>query len=152
VNEQATHIVDLARYLVDEVESVQAVAQMSESHPDLIGSAAINLHFANGSPGSLLYSCQANEKLIGFRVFTSDEVLTLSGWDFHLVGDDSTKVDHENRNQIFDVEVAAFLEAVAHNSDCVLCSFKDAMQTQHVVDAIHRSVESGKTESVASVG
>lgn len=152
VNEQATHIIDLARYLVGEIKSVHAVVQMSDAHPDLIGSAAINLLFANGAPASMLYSCQAEDKMIGFRVFTSEVELTLSGWDFHLVGDDSTKVDYEDRNQIFDAEVCAFLDTVADKSDGILCTFQDAMQTQHVVDAIHRSVETGRTEQVVGVG
>ena len=149
INEQATHIVDLARYLVGEIAAVQAIAQPIPDHPDLIGSAAINLRFANGQSCSMLYSCLANEKMIRLHVYTKDSDYVLSGWDFHLVGDDSTRVKYEERNQIFEVEVAAFLNAVSTSSnDGLLCSFEDALATQRVVDTIHRAVESGGVEEV----
>ncbi len=151
INEQATHIVDLARYLVDEIVAVQAIAQPILSHPDLIGLATINLRFEDGQCCSMLYSCQAKEKMIGLQVYTEEQVFRLSGWDFHLADDETTKVAYEDRNQIFDTEVRAFLDAVrSDDPSSVLCTFEDAFATQHVVDAIHRAVESGRLEEVRS--
>jgi len=151
VNEQATHLVDLARYLVGEIESVQATSVSIPNKPELIGTAAINLRFENGQLGSILYSCRASEKMIRFHVYMEDRDAVLTGWDFHLAGDDSTIVEYANRNEIFSTEVNAFLRSVsASDSRAILCDFQEAMATQRVVDAIHRAVVSGSEEAVES--
>lgn len=149
VNEQATHLVDLARYLVGEIESVQAMGKPIPTHPELIGSASINLQFTGGQVCSMLYSCLAQEKMIGLHVYSQTDALALTGWDFRLEGDESTYVEYENRNQIFYTETHAFLKAVAGGTnEGVLSSFDDALKTQQVVDAIHRAIESGNTTRV----
>ena len=151
VNEQATHLVDLARHLVGEISAVQALSQPNPKHPGLIGSASINWQFENGEMGSMLYSCLAQEKMIRLHLFAEAEERVLCGWDFRLVGDDSTTVAYADRNQIFDVETEQFLRAVqAGANSSELCSFEDAMCTQRVIDAIHRSAQSGTVERIAT--
>lgn len=149
VNEQATHMIDLARVLVGEIDSVQALTQPNPQYPDLIGSASINLHFKQGEVGNLLYSCLAREKMIRLHVYTEATEHVLSGWDFRLAGDDSTAVSYADRDRIFDLETEVFLDAVAKGEkDSPLCTFADAWNTQLVVDTIHRSVKSGGLERV----
>ena len=132
-----------------EIKSVQASASPMPDQPELVGTAAINLSFEGGPTGSMLYSCLASEKMIGFRVYGTDEETQLSGWDFHLANDASTIVAYENRNEIFFTETAAFLKGVATGSDAdILSDFHDALRTQRVVDTIHRAMESGATEAL----
>jgi predicted dehydrogenase len=81
LNEQCTHLIDLARHLVGEVTEVNAFAQPS---PEGNGSAAVSilLRFRNGVLGTVICGCLANEKQIGCRVFTPRGQLVLDGWDF----------------------------------------------------------------------
>lgn len=152
LNEQATHLVDLARYLVGEVASVQALAVPLPNHPDLIGTATINLQFRSGQMCSMLYSCQATEKMIRLHVYLEDADVVLSGWDFRLAGDDSTQVAYADRNQIFSTETQAFLTSTqTGDATHILCDFKDALATQRVVDAIHKAVETGATEYITPI-
>lgn len=153
VNEQATHLVDLARYLVGEVRQVQAVVTEHPDRPGMAGSAAVTLQFDDGVLGSLLYSCRATVKEIGFRVFTVDGAVRLDGWDLaRLDGNGaagSAPAPAADRYQVFHDETAAFLTAVAGGPrDAVLCDLEDAVRTQHVVDAIHRAAASGRAEVV----
>ena len=146
VNEQATHLIDLARYLVGEIESVQAMAQPVPTQPDLVGSASINLRFVGGQVCSMLYSCLAKEKMIRLHVYSQSEELALADWDFRLEGDESTHVEYANRNEIFFIETNAFLKAVETEIRVgILSSFEDALKTQRVVDAIHCAIKSGET-------
>lgn len=143
INEQTTHLVDLARYLVDDVVEVQAIGA-SEA-------AAVTLRFANGVLGSLLYTCQAKQKAIGMHVIGEDTRVTLDGWDFRLRGEDGRLFPEgdADRNQIFELEVAAFFDAIHKGStDPILSDFADAMRTQNTVDAIRRALGSGRTEAV----
>lgn len=149
VNEQATHIVDLARYLVGEVVSVQAMGVPMPKRRELIGSAVINLLFQSGQVCSMMYSCLAAEKMIRLQIYSAAEEAGLCGWDFRRVGDHSTVAPHSERNQIFSVETSAFLDAVEQRSaNGIRCDFHDAVQTQRVVDAIHRAITSGRTETI----
>ncbi len=152
VNEQATHLVDLARYLVGEVAQVQAVVAEHPAQPGLAGSAAVTLQFADGALGSLFYSCLATVKEIGFRVFTADGAVRLDGWDLARVDADAPPADPSvDRYQIFHDETAAFLTAVGGGSrEGIRCDLEDAVRTQHVVDAIHRAAASGRAETVTT--
>ena len=87
--------------------------------------------------------------MIRLQVYLEDAEIGLEGWDFHLVGDSSTVVEYERRNEIFFTETTAFLHAVmTGDTNGVLCDFHDALKTQRVVDAIHRSVTTGAVEDV----
>ena len=141
INEQCTHVVDLARHLVGEVVDVDASAQ---PHPEGKGFASVSvlLRFETGALGTLLCGCLAQEKQIGCRVFTVRGQIALEGWDFKwspspVFGDGS---DLEPAQDVFLQECAAFLGATASgNTEAIRCDLKDALETQQVVDAI-RSV------------
>jgi myo-inositol 2-dehydrogenase/D-chiro-inositol 1-dehydrogenase len=152
VNEQATHLVDLARYLVGEVRQVQAIVSEHPERPGIAGSAAVTLAFDSGVLGSLFYSCRATVKEIGFRVFTADGAVRLDGWDLARVDPDgapASPAPSADRYQVFHDETAAFLTAVAGGPrDAIRCDLEDAVRTQHVVDAVHRAAASGRTEPV----
>jgi len=152
VNEQATHLVDLARYLVGEVHQVQAVVTGHPDRPGTAGSAAVTLEFDGGVLGSLFYSCRATVKEIGFRVFTANGAVRLDGWELARVDADAAPgpaAPPADRYQVFHDETAAFLAAVAGGPrDAVRCDLEDAVRTQQVVDAIHRAAASGRAEPV----
>ena len=148
VNEQTTHLVDTARFLLGEVEGVSARFSPHHEIADLTGNAAITLHHAAGRLTSLLYSCRAEVKMIAFRTFTASGEIALEDWDFRLRDPESGMLSDrdEDRNAIFTRETAAFLDAIARNdSEAILCDAHEALRTQHVLDAIHRAASTGQT-------
>jgi predicted dehydrogenase len=142
LNEQCTHLVDLARHLAGEVDEVDAISQPA---PEGTGSAstAILLRFRSGALGTILCGCLASEKQIGLRVFTPKGQISLEGWDF--------KFGDAEAQDVFLDECAAFLNAVeSGDASAIECDLAEAMKTQHVVDAIAaalRGRERGEREA-----
>ncbi|MGE5049180.1 MAG: Gfo/Idh/MocA family protein, partial [Deltaproteobacteria bacterium] len=71
LNEQCTHLVDLARYLMGEIVEATALAQPPAQPGRGPGSVAIALRFESGALGTVTCGCLALEKQIGCRVFTA---------------------------------------------------------------------------------
>jgi predicted dehydrogenase len=145
INEQATHLVDLMRFLVGEISAVQAIADEADE------AATVNVRFRNGTLGSLLYTCRARHKAISLQVVTQDSRVCLEGWDLRLRGEDGSFFPEmiADRHQIFEVEVAAFFDAVRKDSpEPILCDFREAIGTQRAIDAIRRSSMTQRTEPV----
>lgn len=153
LNEQMTHMVDLARFLVDEVTHVQATGAARSTPGGELDTAAVTLRMANGGSGTLLYSCGAREKSIGFQAYTPDETIRLDGWDLRSPdGAVPADADPSDRSAIFRTEVSAFLSAVrSGRTELIRCSFADAVGTQAVVDAVGRALQHGGTEAVRPV-
>ena len=134
INEQCSHLVDLCRYLIGEIVSVQAFVDKKDRAAELL---ALNLRFAKGQLGTLLYSCKASEKSIGLQVISTTRDFKLEGWDFHFANDE---IMDRDKNEIFKTETNAFLNAVATNdSTAIRSDIKDAFHTQMVMDAILQS-------------
>jgi len=138
LNEQCTHLIDLARHLVGEIVEVNAFAQPgpeANGHPAAV---SILLRFRNGSLGTVISGCLAKEKQIGCRVFTPRGQLALEGWDFRwspsvAFGDGS---DLDPVEDVFLAECAAFLDAVrSGDARSIRCDLAEAVRTQRVVDA-----------------
>ena len=149
LNEQASHFVDLARYLGGDISNVHAFIQPHPTWPDLIGNASIQFQFEAGQLGNLFYSCMAREKQIAMRVFTTDGELWLDGWDLIRRKPDSSAPAAGDRYTVFFEETAAFLKAVRTGDPRgLVCRFEDAFATQQVLDAVRRSAASGQMEKV----
>jgi myo-inositol 2-dehydrogenase / D-chiro-inositol 1-dehydrogenase len=134
VNEQATHLLDTCRYLGGEVESIKGI--LSAASPML--RCAATLIFRNGCSGTILYSCEAQDKQIGFRIIAEEGGLDLTGWDLRLSSNtiDGT-IPADEAEDIFLKETSRFLEAVSTgNSQLVECTFEDAFETQLLMDSM----------------
>jgi myo-inositol 2-dehydrogenase / D-chiro-inositol 1-dehydrogenase len=148
LNEQCTHFVDLCRFVVGEIASVHAVGRPLADCPGADGTVAMTLKFRTGTVGTGLYSCEASEKQIAFEVFLPGRSLRLEGWDLRLHGDPDD-APRPPREQIFVDEVAAFLEAVRTRDPCqIQADFESALKTQTVMDALAKSLSSGRSEGV----
>lgn len=149
VNEQATHLVDLSRFLLGEVTRVRAVP--SPAGDTGAPGAAIVLELARGAAVTLFYSCGVTGKRIGFEAFTPEGGVLLDGWDLRRL-DPATREPLSDapaeRYQVFHDETAAFLRAAAGEGGEVLCDLDDALRTQRVVDAIGRALRTGETVEV----
>jgi len=152
INEQATHMVDLARYLLGEVIRVRAVDSAAERDGGVDRSVSLILELETGAAASLFYSCGAKDKRIGFEVFTPAGSVLLDGWDLQRL-DPLTRQPlcppAADRYDIFHDETAAFLRAVESGSAAeVLCDFEEAVRTQRVMDAIEGAMRTGETREV----
>ena len=151
INEQATHLVDLARYLVGDIREVHAMADARRGATGATETAAVTLRFANGALGSLFYTCQAPQKWINLQVFGQDVHVFLDGWDFRLRQADGRLFPDvpADRDEIFAIEVAAFFEAMDTGVRAPIRSdILDAIATQRTVDAIRRSLVSHRIEPI----
>lgn len=149
INEQATHLVDLARYLVGDIREVHAIADERGGPAATTEAIAVTLRFASGGLGSLFYSCQAPQKWINLQVFGESAHVFLDGWDFRLRQDDGRLFPDvpADRDEIFTIEVAAFFDALRTGSrDSIRSDVLDAIETQRAVDAIRRSLVSHRIE------
>ena len=152
LNEQCTHLIDLARYLVGEVTEVSAFAQPSPEGNGATAAVSILLRFRNGALGTVICGSLAQEKQIGCRVFTPRGQLVLDGWDFKwspsaAFGDGSGLDPLED---VFAAECAAFLEAArTRDARGIRCDLAEAMKTQRVVDAARAALAGSGPQAVA---
>jgi myo-inositol 2-dehydrogenase/D-chiro-inositol 1-dehydrogenase len=139
LNEQATHLLDLNRYLMGEVKEVYATS--SDNSLDFATTISIALKFESGTVGNILYSCDAATKNIGLDLYTPEHKISLSGWDFILVDAPETEVPLLTAQEIFDLEAGNFFNAVIHNDpSLILSDIKDALKTQTLADAVNLSL------------
>ena len=133
INEQATHIIDLCRFIGGEVTEVVALGNPGESR------LAAAMLFENHAVGTVFYTCEAAEKNISLETTTTAGHIRLRGWDFAAeinTIDGSLPADDGNP---FLHETAAFLEAARLRDVAgVRSTFEDAYRTQLVVDAIRQ--------------
>ncbi len=144
INEQATHLIDLCRYLVGEIVEVKGIVDPVAEDADGAEGAVLSLRFANDSIGTMFYSCRAKEKLIDLLVYTVDSRIHLTDWDFHPIGEASRSCVADT--DVFTDEVRAFFAVIEGGARGTIRSdLFDALRTQRVVDAVRRSVRSGET-------
>jgi myo-inositol 2-dehydrogenase/D-chiro-inositol 1-dehydrogenase len=136
-NEQATHVMDLIRYLSGEAEPLHAAVRNRKGVETTV---AVMLRLASGGLGTFLYSCEAKEKDILVSIETTDGVLELAGWDLELARNtiDGTFPEPESK-PIFEKDTRAFLQAVATGDPALILSdFADAYKTQVAMDRVTR--------------
>jgi len=146
-NEQATHLIDLLRFLTGSVEVLHAVASSPEEETTVLATLRLN----GGGLGSFLYSCEAREKDILIAIETVQGVLELRGWDLELVRNtiDGSLPQPESK-AIFEKETHAFLSAVrAGNPASIIADFRDAFQTQLAMDAAVRMIRHQQQAAVS---
>ena len=148
--EQTTHQVDLLRYLVGEVEEVQAYYALRTltdvPELDVPDVYAVNLKFTNGTVGSLSSSCalrngggrSAMDFILGdMRVSVGGSGLEISPEGAADPGPVPESVDIDE----------AFIDAVRKGDrGGILCDYEDAVRSLDVSLAANRSAETGRPE------
>lgn len=149
LNEQATHFVDLARFLIGGVREVHAIRRSGRLRDERV---AVSLLFEGGQVGTLLYSCLAATKQIQFTAFTEKGSVHLKSWDLRLEIDEGlcdlardVDVEADANRDIFDTEMDAFFRAIeSGDRSSISADLFEAARTQAVVDAIIRSAATGE--------
>ena len=148
VIEQATHLYDLARFLMGEATVMGAASTRdpgsSPSGVDVVDSTAAVLKFERGGVGSFANTRRVASAVIEME-FVSDRLLTTltkrpdrGQGDWHATFDNGTVIHavHAERDP-YEIQAAAFLDAVkAGDPRLVLSSYADALRTDRLTRAV----------------
>lgn len=151
-HEQATHTVDLARYLLGEAVEVYAAAATGFVK-DLPGysmddAVTVAIRFESGAIANLMASVTSNAGGgIFMNLHSMHRNFSFRDWEHHLTitqkGQEKEEIAGEP--DIFAIEDAAFIEAVRSNDRSkVLCPYPDGMKSALISLAANESLASGR--------
>lgn len=153
MTEQATHLVDLALYLLGDAEQVFGLAEHSQRDGfeglDVATCSTASMRFSSGAIGNFAATCLLgwNHRVAlhlfgdGFAVELNDrEVMIDVGAGRPVTPSGSDPVWHQDR---------AFIDAVQGGENRIRCTYGDALRTLETVLAIGRSAASGQAVKLA---
>jgi myo-inositol 2-dehydrogenase / D-chiro-inositol 1-dehydrogenase len=155
--EQTTHIVDLARYLAGDVETVQAFYALrglqDVENLDVPDVGTVNLTFASGAVGNISNTCMLQGfGTSGIRVMAKAFTLEVRGNMLSWAGADGSDSLQQTKDG-YAGEDAAFIAAVKGDRSLVNSDYSDGLKTLAVTVAANVSAaEGGRLVKVAEVG
>ncbi|MDR3692444.1 MAG: Gfo/Idh/MocA family oxidoreductase [Fimbriimonas sp.] len=155
-HEQATHTVDIVRYLFGEAVEVYAAAA-NGFNKDIPGytmddAATVTVRFANDGVANLMCSASSNAGgSLFLDVHSLNHNFHFTEWEHHVAikskGADPEVIHGEAG--IFSIEDAAFIEAVrTGDRSGIRSTYGDGVKTSLVSLAANRSLETGKPVSL----
>ncbi len=149
LNEQATHIVDLLRYLLGEgveVHAYEAQRVMNKRKVDVTVSdvGTVNMKFTSGVVANITNTCILPEGLdtVGFTMYTDSAVIDWTPEALIIKTGKAEEVIVDKQDP-YQLEDDIFIQAIQSGCDeKILSTYHDAYLTQCVTDAAHASVES----------
>jgi myo-inositol 2-dehydrogenase/D-chiro-inositol 1-dehydrogenase len=149
--EQTTHLVDLARLLVGEVDTVQAlestVARDGWPAADVPTASAVLLRFASGAIGTISSSCVLDRRhQVGLQLVTQGRLVGLGevglyDHELRIADAEGEQVVQSDENPIAR-EDRSFLDAL-RSEGRVPVSYEQALRTHAVACAADRSARDG---------
>lgn len=146
--EQATHTVDMMRYVVGEVESLYAGYALrgltDVPNLDIPDVTTLSLRFANGAMGTLTATCMLNwamgAQLNGLHIVARDQLIHLAGNAAVIKqGARTDTIGDDGIDALLEAD-AAFITAIATGrSDGLLSTYADALRTLAVTLAANES-------------
>lgn len=161
--EQATHTVDLMRYLVGDVTRVYAAGGLrlmkEVQNFDIFDVAATTLHFAGGAIGTVVNTSALNGGSAtgapnGVHLILQDQRLEVWGSSLKVTtgasgGKPGKTEEHRFSGSAMLLEDQAFVEAVARKDPArVRCPYPEALRTLAVTLAAEESARTGKSVDV----
>lgn len=149
--EQTTHIFDLARYLVGEVETVFAsgvsgfITEEDMPEFDVHDASVVQLRFANGAVGNITSSCITSEGgPVDLNIYAREFSLRIGAEALQINKLGSEEIYHDSGNPTA-VAHEAFLAAIEkRQGPAILSTYEDAAKTLRVTLAANRSMKTGK--------
>ncbi len=148
--EQTTHIVDLARYLVGEVEEVFA---HFAHHPDLMphsggdvsSAGVVNLKFVNGAVGVISNTCVLRVPgEVGIRVYTPHLRVDVFHNASHLY-EPNLRVEHSTRENPYLNEARMFVQAIRErNQSLISADYSEGVRSLAISLAADESARTGE--------
>ncbi len=150
--EQTTHVFDLIRYFLGDVESVQAygIKGVSDGIADFEECTVCNLKFQSGAVGSITSTCVARAHENFATELVGDDIYLKLTHDLGLRGQiGSEGIDYTGTEAGYFRQVEQFIKAVdANDQGLVLSSYTDAVKSLAVTLAANRSLETGQVEEI----
>ncbi|SFZ84702.1 Predicted dehydrogenase [Devosia enhydra] len=151
--EQATHIIDLARYLAGEVTQVFGLAghMAREGFPglDVATASTASLRFASGAIGNLGATCLLGwGHRVGLHVFADGLALELSDHDIMIDVGAGRPVMHAQGDPVW-AEDRDFIDAVRGEANRIRSPYGEALKTHRVALAIATSAREGRAIDMA---
>jgi myo-inositol 2-dehydrogenase / D-chiro-inositol 1-dehydrogenase len=148
--EQATHLFDVARVLVGEVESGWATGSRSPEGPgDILDVCTAALRFEGGAVGSFANSCLLpGPRRIGVELVAPGLHLWLTEHRLVVTDRDGERVLDRQVDPIA-AEDAAFVAAVRGEGDGVRVPYREALRTHRLVTAVAVAAADGGTVELA---
>ncbi|WP_027674882.1 glycosyltransferase [Agrobacterium larrymoorei] len=150
--EQATHIIDLARYLVGEVAHVYGRVGFKErdSFPglDVPGVTTANLTFQSGVIANISSTCLLGwSHRIGLNIFADRLAIELTDHDIMVDVGAGRPVRQADGDPVWR-EDRDFIDAVRGGENHIRCTYQDALATHRVALAVVESARSGEPVSL----
>lgn len=150
--EQTTHVFDLIRYFLGDVESVQAfgIKGVSDDIADFEECTVCNLKFESGAVASITSTCVARAHENFATELVGDDIYLKLTHDLGLRGQIAGEgIEYNGSEAGYFRQVEQFIKAVAANDqELVRSSYSDAFKTLAVTLAANRSLETGQVEKV----
>ena len=150
--EQATHVLDLARLLIGEVEQVSAIGSrcVRPAYPDATVDdvSAATLLFSTGAVGSVVSTCLLDAKhRAGLELFADGLALLVTETELVVAG----RGGNRTRTPAVDAKRAldrAFVDAVLGRGDAVRVDYEEALASHRLACALARSAEEASAVAV----
>lgn len=151
MNEQATHVVDIARHLIGGkavtvyAQGAKGIGSAKWEKHDICDNIIATVTFDNGA-----VLCAGTGHLApgGFRTgvdFLLDDLVVTHNNNELIVKTQGREERITNINRPYEVEDRVFLDAVrSGDAQSVYCSYADAFETHRITMAINESVETGQ--------
>ncbi|MEE3258727.1 MAG: Gfo/Idh/MocA family oxidoreductase [Candidatus Latescibacterota bacterium] len=147
--EQTTHIFDLARHLLGEVEAIHAMGRTGlmedVENYDIHDASVTNLRFQNGAVASITSACMLSAgSHVGLDLYQKDQVLRILHRSLTIDNADGQEV-HELGNNPTQAEDRTFLQAVqSGDPSAIRCDYAEAVKTLELTLAATQSASEGR--------
>ncbi|OIO02402.1 gfo/Idh/MocA family oxidoreductase [Candidatus Desantisbacteria bacterium CG_4_10_14_0_8_um_filter_48_22] len=154
VVEQSTHIYDLARYLLGDVDSVYALGyrglQTDIPENDIDDASNAMLHFKSGAAGNVLTTCLMKAGGgMGVDIVLKHARMFVDMSVFRLTNGETKEIKPTNDPRL--EENKAFIEAVkTGDRSGIRCDYEDGMKTLEVTLAVNESIRTGRIIKIKS--
>ncbi len=160
VLEQTTHIFDLARLLIGEVDTVSAVevSVPREEFPDadLATSTSVTLRFASGAIGTISSTCVLGWRhRVGLHLVAEGTIVeirerSLSDHELRVMTSDGEVVVQSDQDPVA-LEDRDFVDALRGDVAGVLVPYEEALRTHALTCAADRSAREGRLVELPGV-
>lgn len=157
--EQTTHIVDLLRYIMGEVEEVYATYGNTVVHERYEGVGVadvgtVSLKLCSGAIANISNTCilPGGVGEVGLNIYSDKGILNWSPEEL-IVNNAGVKTVYTDTSDPYTIETAAFLHALrTGDASQIRSSYRDAIKTQRVTVAALESARSGKPMRIRESG
>lgn len=148
MTEQATHLIDLARYLCGDVATVFGLAEYTRRPDfpslDVATASTAALQFADGTIANFAATCLLNwNHRVGLHLFGDGFAVEITDHDVMIDVGAGRPVTPNHTDPVW-TQDRAFVDAVMGRGNAIRCTYRDALETLRVTDAIERSVRGGQ--------